>query len=271
MSNGRSRSSFYWAMRLMPRERRRAMFAIYDFARALDDIADGAGSADARHAALTEWRAEIGRLYANQPTRDLTRALAPAIARFGLPRQEFEQLIRGMEMDVEGPLVAPPRAVLDLYCRRVAGSVGLLALPVFGAAGAAERELALYLGRALQLTNILRDLETDAALGRLYVPGEHLAAAGIDARDPADVLCDSRFPAATRLLAKDAARAFAAAERQFAVSDRRAMWPAAAMLGAYRALLARLDCAGYRAGRSVRLSRLQTLGAALRAVVAAQL
>lgn len=271
MTHPRRRSTFYWAMRLMPRERRAAMFAIYDLARALDDIADGGEPRESKHAALAQWRTELGRTYAGHPTRPLTAALAPAIERFGLPREEFEQLIRGLEMDIDGPLVAPSRATLDLYCRRVAGSIGLLSLPVFGADGGPEREVALYLGRALQLTNILRDLAADAASGRVYVPEEYLAAAGVGPREPTAILDHPRLGEAARLLANDAHRAFAAAERHMAASKyRRALWPAAAMLGAYRALLARLEASDYSSARSAPPNRLYTLGAALRAAIAAR-
>lgn len=266
----RTRSTFYWAMRLMPRDRRTAMFAIYDLARALDDIADGSAAHDNKLAALAEWHGEIDRLYAGAPSRPLTQALQPVIRRFDLPREELHQLVRGMEMDVDGPLVAPTRAVLDLYCRRVAGAVGLLALPVFGANGPAEHELALYLGRALQLTNILRDLTADAATGRLYVPAEYLAAAGIDGRDPRAVLTHPRFAEAAGRLADDARRAFAAADRQLACSNRRALWPAAAMLEAYRLLLDRQTSAGFPSTQRVTPGRIYTLAVALRAAIAAR-
>jgi phytoene synthase len=272
MTHPRTRSTFYWAMRLMPRERRAAMFAIYDLARALDDIADGPEPRETKHAALAEWRAELGRTYEGRPARPLALALAPAIERFGLPREELEQLMRGMEMDIDGPLVAPSRATLDLYCRRVAGSIGLLSLPVFGADGGPEREVALYLGRALQLTNILRDLGGDAASGRLYVPVEYLGLANVDTRDPVAVVNHPRIGEAARLLANDAQRAFAAAERHMGASKhRRALWPAAAMLGAYRALLARLETSGFSPARAGTPSRLYALGAALRAAIAARL
>lgn len=266
----RSRSTFYWAMRLMPRERRAAMFAIYDLARALDDVADGPDSREAKKAALAEWRAELGRLYDGAPTHDLTRALAPAVARFDLPRAEFEQLILGMEMDVDGPLVAPARAVLDLYCRRVASAVGLLALPVFGASGQAERELALYLGRALQLTNILRDIAGDAATGRLYVPDEYLVQAGVTSRVPAQAIREAGFEGAARRLARDAAAAFGAAERQMTRCNRKALWPAAAMLASYRDLLARVEARSFAATEPVAPSRLTALGAALGAAIASR-
>lgn len=270
MSQSRTRSTFYWAMRLMPRERRAAMFAIYELARALDDIADGTAPRDVKRATLAEWHAEIDRLYASAPTRPLTQALQPVIRRFDLPREEFHQIICGMEMDVEGPLVAPPRAVLDLYCRRVAGAVGLLALPIFGANGPTEHVLALYLGRALQLTNILRDLHADAAAERLYIPEEYLTDVGIEARDPGAVLHHPRFAEAAVRIAEDARSAFSAADRALGDCNRRALWPAIAMLEAYRSLLGRVTRAGFPSSRKVASGGIHALGVALRAAIAAR-
>jgi phytoene synthase len=257
-------------MRLMPRPRREAMFALYDLARALDDITDGPGQPAAKRAALDEWRQEIDRLYVGTPTRALTCALLPVLQRFNLPRREFDELINGMVMDVDGPLVAPARAVLDLYCRRVAGTIGRLALPIFGADGPAEQELALYLGRALQLTNILRDLQADAAIGRLYVPTEYLTAAAITDRDPQAVLRHPRFNEAAQHLVADARDAFGAAEACLAHCNRRALWPALAMRAAYSGLLDRLTQSPLPAPSRVRSHRLAAFTAALRAAVFAR-
>lgn len=270
MTKTRTRSTFYWAMALMPRTRRRAMFALYDLARALDDVADNDGTPEAKRAALAEWRLEIDRLYRGMPTHELTQALLPVVRRFELPRDELEELTRGMEMDVDGPLVAPPRAELDLYCRRVAGTIGRLSLPIFGADGGAEREFALYLGRALQLTNILRDIHADAAIGRLYVPAEHLAAAGIAARDIGSVLKDKRFNTAAQGLVADAQAAFTAAHARLPDCNRRALWPALAMSAAYRALLDRLAVSHLPMTDRQHVSRGAALGAALRAVLFAR-
>jgi presqualene diphosphate synthase len=167
--------------------------------------------------------------------------------------------------DVEGPLVAPSTAALDLYCRRVAGTIGRLSLPVFGADGGAEREFALYLGRALQLTNILRDIRADAAIGRLYIPAEHLQAAGIASRDIPTVLEDPRFNAAAQRLVADAQDAFAAAHACLPECNSRALWPALAMGAAYRALLDRLAGAQLPTSTRERGSRGAALCAALRA------
>jgi squalene synthase HpnD len=261
----RGKSTFYYAMRLMPAERRAAMFAIYDIARAVDDIADEPGDLNARRAAMAAWREEIAALYAGAPTYPLTRGLLPSLRQFDIPRAEFLQLILGMEMDLEGPIRAPTLPVLDLYCRRVAGAVGLLSLPVFGADGPAEHEFALLLGRALQLTNILRDVAEDAAIGRLYLPRDYLHEAGIDSDDPNTVVSHPRLADAMRRLALDAEQSFAAADETLARCRRRPLWPALAMMAAYRPVLARLAEHRYSPHIRIRPSKKAALWAAFRA------
>lgn len=270
MTKTRTRSTFYWAMALMPRQRRQAMFALYDLARALDDVADNDGPREQKRAALAEWRQEIDRLYRGTPTHELTRALLPVLERFDLQRGELEELTLGMEMDVDGPLVAPPLATLDLYCRRVAGTIGRLSLPIFGADGLLEREFAIYLGRALQLVNILRDIHADAAIGRLYVPAEYIDAAGISSRDIAAVLGDPRFNQAAQKLVADAQAAFAAAHACLPDCNRRALWPALAMSAAYRSLLDRLAVSQLPLPDRQHVSRGAALRAALRAALFAR-
>ncbi len=196
-------SSFNAAMRILPRPRREAMFEIYSFCRAVDDIADEAGPRQARKAALAKWRSDIDALYAGQPAPEQApaslRGLARAIHAFGLRREDFHAIIDGMEMDVEEDIQAPDLATLDLYCDRVASAVGRLSVKVFGLPQPDGHLLAHHLGRALQLTNILRDLDEDAAIGRLYLPREDLSAAGIDVREP-------RAVSLIRLWAKPARR-----------------------------------------------------------------
>ena len=162
-------SSFFWAMRLLPPPRRRIVFAVYAFCREVDDIADGTRPTADKLRALDAWRDEIGRLYAGRPTRPTTRVLAGGIHRYGLDRRDFEAMIDGMASDAAGPMVAPTQAELDLYCDRVASAVGRLCVPVFGEPGAKGRAVADPLGRALQLTNILRDVDEDAASGFCWV------------------------------------------------------------------------------------------------------
>ena len=171
---GKSNSSFYWPMLLLPRQKRQAMFAIYGFCRVIDDIADEPGDPDEKRRALQSWRNEIRALYSGYAgTGALGRALHAAIYSYDLPRSEFDALIDGMAMDIPangrpgGAALAPERETLRLYCRRVAGAVGLLAIRVFDRADPDTESFALALGEALQLTNILRDLEEDADIGRL--------------------------------------------------------------------------------------------------------
>ena len=144
------------------------MYAIYAFAREVDDIADEGGTYEQRMLGLKAWRGEIDRVFDGTPETPVGVALVPAVRRFDLDREEFIMLIEGMEMDVEGPLVAPSHDRLMAYCRRVAGAVGLLSMPVFGAGrGEIEDRFALALANALQLTNILRDVDEDAEMGRV--------------------------------------------------------------------------------------------------------
>ena len=207
-----SGSSFYAAMRLLPPAERAAMFAIYGFCRVVDDVADEPGPSEAeRRTELNAWRADVGGLYAGAPPQRIAY-LAPHVARFGLKQADFLDVIDGMEMDVDGPIIAPTYEQLDLYCDRVASAVGRLSTRIFGMPEAPGITLAYHLGRALQLTNILRDLDEDAAMGRLYLPQEALAAAGIATREPPAVVADPRVDAAARWVA-------AKAHEQYALAD----------------------------------------------------
>ncbi|SME93397.1 farnesyl-diphosphate farnesyltransferase [Tistlia consotensis] len=251
----RSGTSFFWGMRALPEERRRAMYAVYAFCRVVDDIADEPGDPAVQQARLDEWRRELDRLYAGGAPRDpIARALQPAIRRYDLPKAEFEALIAGMEMDLHKQNVAPTMAELLLYCRRVAGAVGLLSIRCFGALdsgrGAREAEqLAIVLGEALQLTNILRDLGEDAADGRLYLPAELLQRHGIASRDPEAVLDDPRLPAVCGDLAALAQGRYAEARKLIDRCDRSRLKPAILMMASYEPLLHRMQAEGWREPR----------------------
>ena len=199
-----SGSSFYAAMRLLPPAERAAMFAIYAFCRVVDDVADEPGpTPEERRVELDRWRADVAGLYAGAPAPRIAY-LVPHVQRFGLKEADFLAIIDGMEMDVGAPIIAPDFATLDLYCDRVASAVGRLSVKIFGMPDGPGATLAFHLGRALQLTNILRDLDEDAEMGRLYLPREALEAAGIATRDPKAVIADSRIDAACRWVAAEA-------------------------------------------------------------------
>ncbi len=233
-------SSFYWAMRLLPPERRDAIFAAYAFAREVDDIADGDDSDEVKQAGLIAWRQEIDALYDGVPGHPITRVLAPAIDSFGLEKKDFIALIDGMEMDGLGPIRAPSMDDLILYCDRVACAVGRLCVCIFGEPGPAGQAVADHLGLALQLTNILRDIEEDADMGRLYLPRELLAGAGIESTDPMTVIGDPRLRDVCRTLARRADEEFRLAEAAIARCSRKAMRPAIIMMMVYRKTLDRL-------------------------------
>lgn len=209
-------SSFYAAMRILPRAQRDAMFQIYSFCRHVDDIADSDGPRPQRLQDLQQWRDDIDALYRGTPPSRL-RDYPASIERFGLKREDFLAIIDGMEMDVPADIRAPDEATLDLYCDRVASAVGRLSVRVFGLPEADGLELAHHLGRALQLTNILRDLDEDAGIGRLYLPKEGLTRAGIASTDP---LVVARHPAVPLVCAPLVERAIAHFAKADAVMDR---------------------------------------------------
>ena len=208
-----SRSSFYSAMRLMPKDERAAMFAIYGFCRQVDDIADdGIGTRAERHASLMEWRHDLDALYAGAPP-ERVKFLGAAVRKYGLRKEDFFTVLDGMDMDVAEDIVAPDLATLDLYCERVASAVGRLSIKVFGMDEGPGFALAHHLGRALQLTNILRDIDEDASIGRLYLPREYLADAGIKSLDPRMVVADPAIDGVCRRVADLAHIHYAEAEK----------------------------------------------------------
>jgi phytoene synthase len=256
-------TSFARGMAVLPPARRQAMYAIYAFCRAVDDIADELSPIEARRPCLEEWRARIAALYRGEASDEVTRVLLVAVRRFGLRQADFEAVIDGMEMDAAA-IVAPALDELDFYCDRVAAAVGRLSVRAFGDASPAADEVAFHLGRALQLTNILRDLAEDAARGRLYLPRELLAAAGVPA-DPAAALSHPGLPEVCRGLAAMAQDHFRDARAAMARCDRRAMKPARLMAAMYAAILARLERRGWdRPEVGVKVPKWEKLWIALR-------
>ncbi len=239
-------TSFYWAMRLMPQDRRYGMYAVYAFCRDVDDIADGNRPIPHKLAALDVWREEIDAIYGGQPHHLVARALREPTRRYGLRREDFLAVIDGMEMDAREAIQAPDLAVLDLYCARVASAVGHLSVHVFGDPSEAAHSVANSLGRALQLTNILRDLAEDAGRQRLYLPREVLDRHGIASSDPHTVLRHPALPVVCCDVAAIAESHFRDAERAMAGCSRRAMRPAAVMGATYHATLVHLRRSGWR-------------------------
>lgn len=262
-----SGSSFYAAMRILPEAQRKAMFQIYSFCRQVDDIADSDGPRDERLAALQQWRQDIDALYQGRPPARL-RDYVASVQRFGLEREDFLAIVDGMEMDVPQDIRAPDLATLDLYCDRVASAVGRLSVRVFGMPKDDGIALAHHLGRALQLTNILRDIDEDAAIGRLYLPKEGLLEAGITSIDPLVVAASPSLPNVCAPIVERARNHFAKSDEIMARNERRAVRAPRIMSKYYGSILQLLVARGFANPRApVRLNKMAKLAILLRYAV----
>ena len=259
-----SGSSFYTAMRIMPKAQRDGMYEIYSFCRKVDDIADSPGPRDERLDQLKLWRADINALYSGSAV-SRARSLAGPIKTFGLRREDFQAVIDGMEMDVHVDIRAPDWATLDGYCDRVASAVGRLSVRVFGMEEKPGIALAHHLGRALQLTNILRDIDEDAGLGRLYLPREALLHAGITSNDPNRVIVERALPKVCLPLAQRAKAHFEQSDEIMNRNRRRAVRAPRMMSKYYHAILDLLIARGFNAPREpVRVSKVTRFAILLR-------
>lgn len=242
----RSKTSFGAGMRILPQKRREAMYAVYAFCRVIDDIADEPGDLAQKLRELEVWRAEIAAIFEGRPRDPIGLALLEAVAQFELPRSEFLLLIEGMEWDARGPIVAPDFSKLRAYCRRVAGAVGQLSMPIFGAPNNQHAQnFAIAMGEGLQLANITRDVGEDAAEGRIYLPSELLLAAGAP-MDPGQITQFSGLPAIRAKLAQEARLAFAQADLALTHLPWRSVRPALVMRAVYDLSLQAMHRADYR-------------------------
>jgi phytoene synthase len=265
-------TNFYYSFVFLPPNKRRAIEAVYAFARRGDDIADEGLPPEEARRRLTRYREALVACYAGE--RELAepglQALAASIREFKIPRQPFEDLILGLEMDLNGARYQTFEE-LSLYCYRVASTIGLIAIEIFGYSDPRARDYAVNLGKALQLVNIVRDVGSDAQRGRIYVPGEDLERFGLR---PQDLLARVYNDAFVRLMQFESGRArqfFAAARRSLPLQDRRAMVTAEIMGAIYWRLLRRIEEQRYRVfGERVRLPALAKFWVALRVYLGAE-
>ncbi len=259
----RSHSNFFYAFLCLPRRQREAMYAVYAFCRIVDDAVDLGRDREEQHRELRRWREEIGRVYGGAPEHPAAQRLQDAVRTFPIPREALLEVIAGVEMDLER---ATYETFDDLYpyCYRVASAVGLCCIEIFGYTDARAREYAVDLGIALQLTNILRDVQADARTGRIYVPQEDLRRFRVTAED----LVAGRYtPEFVELMAFEAARARRYYERAWAAlpaADARRLFAAEIMGRTYFALLRAIEARGFQVfGVRVRLSAYRRIGIAL--------
>ncbi len=240
----RSRSSFYYAFILLPPERRRALHAVYAFCRFIDDIADDEAIREPA-LLLRRWREELDRVYEGAPTRALSRALADSARRFKIPRELFEEIINGVEMDLSRKRYQSWEE-LQPYCYRVASALGLICIEIFGYRNSSAKIYAENLGLALQLTNILRDVREDAERGRIYLPLEELARFKVGEDEILGGVYSANFVNLMDFEARRAQELYANAQNALAPEDRATLLTAEAMRLIYAALLGRIIKSNYR-------------------------
>lgn len=268
-------TSFYYSFLVLPAEKRRAIIAVWDFCRAVDDavdeVAPGArqdGPAGEVHARasreLAGWRAELEAIYQGRPATPQGRALAPYVGRFGLPRRHFEELVDGVEMDL-WCLRYPTFEALGEYCRKVASAVGLICLEIFGYREPSTRAYAENLGIALQLTNIIRDVAPDLRRGRVYLPAEDLVRFGVTEDDLRRGAVTPPVAALLRFQCDRARAYFRRAAAELPSVDASSLVAAEIMGGIYFEILRRIERAGYDVfSRRIRVPRPYRAAIALR-------
>jgi len=238
----KSASNLALAFVLLPKSKRDGMSALYAFCRKVDDIADEAAiPVEERRAQLAAWREDVRRACDGEAPRfDVNRELQPAIRQYRLPFKYFDELLEGVEMDLKLNRYQGLEQ-LELYCYRVASVVGLLSIEIFGYTDARCRDYAVYLGKALQLTNILRDVRTDAERDRVYLPLSELARFKVTVEEILDFKYSERFFALAASVAESARSFYQRARETLPAEDRKSMVAAELMGSVYWRLLRKLE------------------------------
>lgn len=243
------KSNFFLGFLLLPRAKREALSAVYAYCRLIDDIVDsGSLSKDEARKMLDFWREEVGRLYAGRPTHSIAQALLRPIADYKIPKDAFDEMIRGCALDLEGTRYETI-ADLEGYMRGVASSVGVMCVHIFGWEHTPRErmlEFAKTFGYAFQLTNIIRDVGADLELGRIYLPLADLREAGVTVEQ---LIARDHVPAFDRLMEMEYKRAknyYARARGMVDFRDRPALAPAEVMAHVYEGLLDEIKAAQYR-------------------------
>jgi 15-cis-phytoene synthase len=252
-----SRSNFYYSFLFLPRDRREAMYAIYAFCREVDSVVDDPlPGTDAREQ-LNTWRRELAAAYQGSATHPVTISLASHVQRLQIPQDLFQELIAGVEMDLTRCRYDTFEE-LSLYCYRVASVVGLICLYVFGTRSQLARDYAINLGIAFQLTNILRDVASDAERGRVYLPQADLRQFGYAEEDLLAQIYSPEFIALMRFQVARALSFYAQASQcwdQLSPAEHRALTVAEIMRGVYERILRRVESSEFRIfGRRITLA-----------------
>lgn len=259
-----SRSSFYYAFNLLPEEKRDAMNTVYAFCRKTDDIIDeGNESYELKYDKLHKWRVELEKAFIGHSDYTLLNKLGRTIHKFNIPYEPFFELLKGMEMDLQNNRYLTFDD-LRLYCYRVASTVGLMCIEIFGYKHKSAKEFAINLGIALQLTNILRDIKKDSLKGRIYLPQEDLQKFSYGEEDIFNQKYDDRFTALMKYEVERAEKFFDIATENLNLDDKKAMFAARAMQHIYKRLLEKIIEAEYNIyKKNIRVNSFEKVGISL--------
>ena len=239
------KSSFYWGMKILDEEKRNAMFAIYAFCKKTDSIADSHELKKKKIKKINELRKEINKIFNNNLNNKSSRTLKYYIDSYKLKKKYFLEIINGVEMDINNIMICPNKKIFNLYYYRVAEAVGLISLKIFGCYNKKTKYFGLYLAKALQITNILRDIKQDKDMGRMYFPKEILNSVGIKTKKIILILKNKNFSKACVKLAKLADLNFKQADKQLKFCSKKELKSAILMMDTYKLLLKKLKKKGW--------------------------
>lgn len=239
----KSGSSFYYSFLFLPPDRRRAITALYAFCREIDDAVDECSDAEVARTKLAWWRREISGTFTGSAQHPVAQALIPVVGQFDLPEPRFQEIIDGMEMDLQYNRY-PDFATLQSYCYRVAGVVGLMAAEIFGYRDPATLRYAENLGTAFQLTNIVRDVGEDARRNRIYLPLDELSRFGVATSDIVQLRETDAFRSLIEFQIDRAREYFQRAFSALPAADRKSQRPGLVMAAIYQTLLNEVRAGG---------------------------
>jgi phytoene synthase len=260
----KSKSSFYYAFNLLPEEKRDAMNTVYAFCRKTDDIVDeNSDSADLKYEKLRKWRIEFEKSFSGHSEFTLLNKLGKTISNFNIPLDPFFELIKGMEMDLQKDRYKSFDD-LQLYCYRVASTVGLMCIEIFGYKHPSTKQFAVDLGIALQMTNILRDISKDAKNGRIYLPQEDLIKFNYTEQEIMSLIYNDNFRDLMIYESSRAKQYFNSATANLDLDDKKTMFAARAMQHIYYKMLENIIAADYDVfNNDIKVSKFEKVGIAL--------
>lgn len=259
-----SKSSFYYAFNLLPEKKREAMNTVYAFCRQTDDLVDNDNdSEDIKYEKLRKWRLELEKAFRGNSDYHMFNKLVRIVNQFNIPIEPFFELIKGMEMDLQKKRYLNYDDLM-LYCYRVASTVGLMCIEIFGYKNKSTKDFAVNLGLALQLTNILRDVKTDAENGRIYLPQEDLRLFGYSEDELIHNIYNDRFVSLMKYESDRAKEYFDKANRHLNLEDKPSMFAARAMQHIYYKLLQKIEEKNFNVfDNKIKVSSVEKVGIAL--------